>query len=506
MLPPRSKTEPELQKYKKCARRRAEDPVPSRPKPLRLVVNQEVLAERNQAVVPVGVWVESANDCLWDQDQNQVFVSAAQVDEELRELQREKLENLKRFQDKVKRRVGEHDRIRKSQQLQKSYEAAEKEGRVVKQSSDAAERLTPKKNTCVFGSNVEQVIGSAGSHWVCAQAVGVNEEQEKKNQALQEQANMLSKAMKQARRRLASCQTVQKEEMMSKLPGGIWGVSPARDNPVSRQQTSVNTEMEEDCEELPLEGHHELPADLQLERRTQTQPRKSVAFLNEEEQGQVCERLLREPYPAGPSPGFTTDYRAALVLWPVADPEESKKQRQNQYLMYRRLFMDIEREQVKEQKRQRDHQKRLAKIKEEKRKQQQVDELRMLELQGSGSQAKESEKQAQCQLEKEKEEAEKKEKAQRNKEAVRYIEALRAQMREKIKLQNIDLPPLCCCGLDFWDSHPDTCANNCVFYKNPKALRWWKGAFPRLFSDEQIVGEACDFKEEKTKQNKEPLI
>lgn len=58
---------------------------------------------------------------------------------------------------------------------------------------------------------------------------------------------------------------------------------------------------------------------------------------------------------------------------------------------------------------------------------------------------------------------------QRDKEHVRYVEALRAQMREKVKLCNIDLPPMCSCGSDFWDSHPDTCANNCVFYKNHKA-------------------------------------
>lgn len=50
----------------------------------------------------------------------------------------------------------------------------------------------------------------------------------------------------------------------------------------------------------------------------------------------------------------------------------------------------------------------------------------------------------------------------------RYVEALRAQMKEKVKFCNIDLPPLCSCGSDFWDSHPDTCANNCVFYKNHK--------------------------------------
>lgn len=48
----------------------------------------------------------------------------------------------------------------------------------------------------------------------------------------------------------------------------------------------------------------------------------------------------------------------------------------------------------------------------------------------------------------------------------RYIEALRARIQEKMRLYNITLPPLCCCGTDFWDAHPDTCANNCIFYKN----------------------------------------
>ena len=50
----------------------------------------------------------------------------------------------------------------------------------------------------------------------------------------------------------------------------------------------------------------------------------------------------------------------------------------------------------------------------------------------------------------------------------RYVEALRAQIQEKMQLYNITLPPLCCCGPDFWDAHPDTCANNCIFYKNHK--------------------------------------
>ena len=50
-----------------------------------------------------------------------------------------------------------------------------------------------------------------------------------------------------------------------------------------------------------------------------------------------------------------------------------------------------------------------------------------------------------------------------------------------MQLYNITLPPLCCCGPDFWDAHPDTCANNCIFYKNHKGKclqgmvgAWWQ--------------------------------
>lgn len=50
----------------------------------------------------------------------------------------------------------------------------------------------------------------------------------------------------------------------------------------------------------------------------------------------------------------------------------------------------------------------------------------------------------------------------------RYVDALRAQAKERLSQEKVELPPLCCCASSFWDSHPDTCANNCVFYNNPK--------------------------------------
>ncbi|XP_025320853.2 coiled-coil domain-containing protein 15 isoform X2 [Canis lupus dingo] len=147
----------------------------------------------------------------------------------------------------------------------------------------------------------------------------------------------------------------------------------------------------------------------------------------------------------------------------------SRRQRQKQYLRYRRLFMDIEREQVKEQQRQKEHQKKVEKIKKKKEQQRYAEEQRILRMNFHEEPYSEkmSEILAQLQLEEIKGAREKQQ--QREKECQRYMEALRAQIQEKMRLYNITLPPLCCCGPDFWDAHPDTCANNCIFYKNHRA-------------------------------------
>lgn len=78
-----------------------------------------------------------------------------------------------------------------------------------------------------------------------------------------------------------------------------------------------------------------------------------------------------------------------------------------------------------------------------------------------------SEMLAQLQLEELKEAREKQQRRERERQ--RYLEALRVQIQEKMRLYNITLPPLCGCGPDFWDAHPNTCANNCIFYKNHRA-------------------------------------
>jgi len=51
-----------------------------------------------------------------------------------------------------------------------------------------------------------------------------------------------------------------------------------------------------------------------------------------------------------------------------------------------------------------------------------------------------------------------------------FLEALKRNLREKIEKQNLDVPPMCFCGPTVWDTDPDTCANNCIFYKSPKSM------------------------------------
>ncbi|XP_048652171.1 coiled-coil domain-containing protein 15 isoform X9 [Marmota marmota marmota] len=212
-----------------------------------------------------------------------------------------------------------------------------------------------------------------------------------------------------------------------------------------RQQPSVGTA--ERCQEDLLLNHHQ--------------------HLLPKHQRDTCSR--RQVYNDYQS-GLNNEFQTPLAFQSGVDKEEDKKERQKQYLRHRRLFMDIEREQVKEQKRQKEQKKKIEKIKKKKEQQRYAEEQKIVRMNFNEepcSGEKMSGMLAQLQLEELKETREKQQ--QREKEHIRYVEALRAQVQEKMQLYNITLPPLCCCGPNFWDAHPDTCANNCIFYKNHRA-------------------------------------
>ncbi|KNC49460.1 coiled-coil domain containing 15 [Thecamonas trahens ATCC 50062] len=54
-------------------------------------------------------------------------------------------------------------------------------------------------------------------------------------------------------------------------------------------------------------------------------------------------------------------------------------------------------------------------------------------------------------------------------EMMRFVEALRAKIIEKVESKGLALPRLCMCDVPFWASHPDLCANNCVYYRDHEA-------------------------------------
>ncbi|XP_065507946.1 coiled-coil domain-containing protein 15 [Caloenas nicobarica] len=359
------------------------------------------LAQRAPRVVPVGVWVESAPGGA---QEIRPFESALEVQEELEEHFRERAAQLSRFQRDVRQRVTQLLRLRRKQ-LQKSRQV------------------------------------EPGPSWSRAAPMDHGEQ----NEPSEQQSAQPSESIQQVRRKLASRKTAAAPE----LPGGVW----RREDPGSRQVAAAP--VEEPSEELPLTGHHDLPAEPPAPHWVPQDDFYIKIEFKKDSHSPESPRRLRP------------DSRAPLILWAGADQEETKKQRQNEFLRSRRLFMNLERQQVKEQQRQ----KRIARIKGVKEKQRWVAEQRMQEVaeQRDPSPGEQGPCETLAQLNLEERRARKLKEKQRNKERARYIEALRAQMREKIQLHNISLPPLCSCGADFWDSHPDTCANNCVFYKNHQA-------------------------------------
>ncbi|XP_072549907.1 uncharacterized protein ccdc15 isoform X2 [Salminus brasiliensis] len=306
----------------------------------------KVLAERNPPVVPVGVWVETGAE--W---QEHPAVRARITEEIYEEERREKEESLQRFQEAVRRRVSRQTQLRKQQQLQRSYETAERECRMVQQSNNAACRFTPQMSLFPPWPQGELTICSPNSRSARALEAEI---------LSTDNSHQLGKVIKQVRHRLAACQTVRDGEELSELPGGIWKtpVLHARRVPEDDKETEEEQENENGLgeeEEISLAGQHDRPLHAS----------KTVTFQND--------ILLKKPYLTS----IKTDHRSTRVLWPIHDEDELKRQKQSQFVMHRRLFMDIEREQVKEHKRHRKHLRRIKRIKAEKERQMREEESRM---------------------------------------------------------------------------------------------------------------------------------
>ncbi len=147
-----------------------------------------------------------------------------------------------------------------------------------------------------------------------------------------------------------------------------------------------------------------------------------------------------------------------------------RKQAGNQYLVFRRLYSELEREQARKNQLQRSHTRHVEALKKKKESDRRMieDEIHATDCFSTVStDASEDQQQAAewaelMLLE------ERRQDLQRAKEMERYGVALKARLRDQIERRKLNVPPICSCGETIWDANPQTCANNCIFYRNPK--------------------------------------
>ncbi|XP_071957642.1 uncharacterized protein [Antedon mediterranea] len=442
---------------------------------------QRNLGSRHQNVVPVGAWVEIAPQSYYSHD---ALVSAEIEEQKIRRKQAEKKAKLLHFQEEVRKRVQKLQKIKKQQQLEKSYKAVELEQNIVHQTIHAAEKHTPKKNRCLYRSVDHHAIGS---DLVTSES---EVEEEESTKQFEEHSQNIHRVISRARRNLADKQMFLGKQS---LPGGTWGMSATRDKlPYCTSNLQhipqayvemVQPGKESEKPEEFLQEADSVPQDIVSSNtkligrkgdclKTAIAPTRKVTFDTDiyvEGQGDII------------SQGSSKQRMALLQKLHIPDvnpgqaQEEEKRLSKNQFSMYRRLFMDIEREQVRETIRRKEHREKINRIKKEKelQRQEQEEQVRAaIESRNpvtgeTAEEAKERQREEQMHV-KEIMEMHRKRK-QKNKETERFVGALRAAMQEKVEKQGITLPPLCACSTDIWGSGPDMCANNCMFYRNQKA-------------------------------------
>ncbi|NXJ71053.1 CCD15 protein, partial [Rostratula benghalensis] len=208
-----------------------------------------------------------------------------------KEQQREKAASLRRFQ-------GE----------------AERESCLAVRYRDSALHLTPRKSTCLFCSRPAPAIR-------CPAAPATpTQQQEGHSEPFQQQADTLSRTMKQVRRRLASCRTVPRGEGDPELPGSVW----RRENPDSCKTAVVPAE--DESEELLLAGHHDLPAEVQDQGMAPHLVQQDDDFYIKIKFEKFCDGSVKDSSLSKPPQRLHSHERVPLVLWAGVDQEETKKQ------------------------------------------------------------------------------------------------------------------------------------------------------------------------------------
>lgn len=165
--------------------------------------------------------------------------------------------------------------------------------------------------------------------------------------------------------------------------------------------------------------------------------------------------------------------RPSVLRWCASQGQlehAQKRQASTQYLLFRRLYSDLEREQTRQRQQKLVHRQRVQQLKKTKEMERRLaeDQVNVMDSYSVSTEAVEDQQRATewaelLALE------QRKQRLQKARETERYIAALRERLRQRLTHKQATIPPLCSCGTSVWDTNPDTCANNCIFYRNSRA-------------------------------------
>ncbi|XP_065055613.1 uncharacterized protein LOC135684132 isoform X2 [Rhopilema esculentum] len=393
-----------------------------------------LIANRSAYSSDFSAWIEcfkniDVGPCDLHIGPGQAHVDAEEMHAKIKQIEKDRNEKLRQFQQEVSERVRKVKRFEHKKELNKSLEKVEKETNVICQSAFPKKIPTARRNTCSFRSSISAdkikniMAGEANtdaSHSMDNVLSSVQEIDQKtqqiKEQSSQARACLLSKVM---------------NTDLSGLPGGYWGqAKPQRKS----------------CDE-----------DLKADRdASQVLDQLSLHCDNEQKRQPGNLDLLARQSKAKKDP-IVTNFGA---------DNQIDKENKQQYWTYRKLFMDIDREKVREIQRRKNHLRIITRLKQEK----ETERLKMekeVEVCIPNKNHEDSDglvdgvkqvKSSVCT----------KQNMEKRKETMRYIDALKSLILQRVNGEDSRLPPICSCGTTLMETHPETCANNCVFYQNPK--------------------------------------
>ncbi|KAK7497149.1 hypothetical protein BaRGS_00011679 [Batillaria attramentaria] len=455
-------------------------------KVMKPVISTDVMGNRNVEVKAVGAWAEPAT--FFSQIRVPDAVWAAQREEEkIAVMQKQKEQRLRQFQQDVKKRVRHMNKVKRKQQLEKDFELMEKEHKLVQRSLKSSEHMVGQKDHVM-----QQVTPSVSIKQ--SSAAGLQDEpfEGGRNRKVfnehNEQQNGDTSAWSDTTSRIVRYSALEVEVLQEVLN------DKESDDEDFGGDDSSDSEGEESDEnqhppllsELAAEGEGDStfdPGDVDIDmvHTFTSQARQKLSSRRLEDvpdcdsdsdmlPGGRWEKADQSPPWARPAwselqiNDISEDkeelekFRHAQSRRPTSAPdlrvgateEAERKRRGQQMLNYRRLYSDLERQTVRENDRRKKQRSQIYKIKKEKEEWRKFEEdqaRRLVEPRDpvTGETCLETNLREQ------------------------YLDALRKNLREKLTKQGRELPPLCCCGETLWDTHPDTCANNCFFYKNHRA-------------------------------------